>query len=258
MNFLVLRPHRPGSFRLAVLAATLLAGGVCAFAPPANAQVYNVSLDTSQLTLDPANPGASAGDQYAVDLQLSRNSVGGSVVNVSNFLIGGGSAGTVTYGGDNNPGYGSSGDFSQGVTLDNSTGTPSGAEFTQEFSNGGNSGSMVSFTVDASRLAAEAGTPDQFAFEVLDNSQGGQNVPTSDPYGGFTLFTLTRDSAGVYTPTAYSYMGADGMSHLTHFDVPAATPELGTLTSLGLLMGLFGLGVLRARKSQAREAAGIE
>lgn len=255
MKSFVLQPIRLGTFRLKGMAILMLAVGLSVFAIPAKAQTYNVSLDTSYLTLDPANPAASAGDQYAVDLQLSRNSAGGSVVNVSNFLFGNGSAGNVTLGGDADPSQGSSGDFSRGVVLDNSGGD---AEFAQEFSSGGNSGSMVSFTVDASRLAAEAGTPDQFAFEVLDNSQGGQNVPTDDPNGGFTLFTLTRDSTGVYVPKAYSYVGSDGMSHTTHFGVPAATPELGTLTSLGLLMGLFGLGALRARKSQAREAAGTE
>lgn len=224
--------------RLSALAGGLLALG----AASAHAQTYNVSLDTT---------GLNSGDSYAVDLQLNQGgSTPNSTVNVGSFLFGGGSAGpnaSIQTSGL------ASGNLSSAVALGSSTASPFN-EFTQDFNNGSNLG----FTVNAAQLAAAAGgTSDQFLFDLYDNTTGA-SVTTNDNSGGnFALFTLTRASDGTYTTQNFGYTSAGGATFTTT-SAPSATPELGTLTSLGLLMGLFGLGALRARRSQAQGTAGAE
>lgn len=226
-----------------VLACALLGIGFCAVVAPVHAQTYDVSLDTSFLT---------QGDQYAVDLQLNQGNVadpttaGSSVVNVTDFMFGSSAADTTSGSVINSSG--ATGDLSRGVTLDTSGGP---AEFTQLFSNGGYNNSKVSFHLDPSQLSIPkpGDGSDTFVFDLYDSSTNTQ-VATSSL--GSELFTLTRDSLGVYTPIAYSYAGTGGGAHMTQFSTPSATPELGTVTSLGLLMGLFGLGALRARSKEVK------
>ena len=231
--------------RLSALTGGLLALGVASV----HAQTYNVSLDTAGLNLN---------DSYAVDLQLNQggttpnSTTPNSTVNVGSFLFGGSSAGpigTAQYSGL------ASGSLSSAVALGPSAASPFN-EFMQNFNNG----SSLGFTVNAAQLAAATGgAPDQFFFDLYDNTTGAPVATDDNVTGGnFALFTLTRDSAGVYAPNAFSYTGADGYARMTRFSTPSATPELGTVTSLGLLMGLFGLGVLRARRGQAQNAAGAE
>ena len=233
-------------YRLALLPA--LAGGLLALgAASAHAQNYDVSLDTTGLT---------AGHSYALDFQLNQGDVTpDSTVNVGNFLFGGGGSPDLT----NVPQYSgiASGSLSSAVALGSSQASAYN-EFTQNFNNG----SGLGFTVNAAQLATQAGVrPDEFLFDLIDNSvlnpdgTTGALVATSDGSGQNALFTLTRAADGTYSAQNFGY--TSGKTYKTT-SAPSATPELGTVTSLGLLMGLFGLGALRARRGQARGAAGAE
>lgn len=231
-----LRHSLRGWVRLSALAGGLFALG----ATSAHAQTYNVSLNTT---------GLNSGDSYAVDLQLNQGgSTPNSTVNVGSFLFGGGSPGpnaSIQTSGI------ASGSLSSAVALGSSTASSFNG-FMQDFNNRSNLG----FTVNAAQLAAAAGgTSDQFLFDLYDNTTGA-SVTTNDTVtgGNFALFTLTRGADGAYTTHNFGYTSAGGTTFTTT-SAPSATPELGTLTSLGLLMGLFGLGALRARRGQARTVA---
>ena len=202
----------------------------CALISPAYAQTYtyNVSQDTSALT---------SGDQYAVDLQLNQGDANSSSINVSNFLYGGvgPTAGNII---DNQTGTTITDPqtSSQSVLFDNSN---PNAEFTQEFSGG-----PLGFTVNYSGLSATAAgaIPDEFIFNIIDTTQSGALITTTDPSGANALLTIMKNSDNSYSVNRYDIRAAD----------VAATPELGTVTSLGLVMGLFGLGILRARGKEAK------
>ncbi len=224
--------------RMARLSA--IAGGLSALAAAtAHAQTYDVSLDTTGL-----NPT----DSYAIDLQLNQGATTpDSTVNVGSFMFGGGSANL-----SNPPGYFGdvTGDLASGVSLSSKTASTFN-EFSQDF----NQGSLLSFKVDATQLmAASGGAPDQFFFDLFDNTQSAQVATNDDPNRG-ALFLLTRAADGTYSAQNFGY--TSGKTYTTT-SAPSATPELGTVTSLGLLMGLFGVGALRARRGQARGAAGAE
>ena len=223
--------------RLVTLAGGLLALG----AASAHAQSYNVSLNTTGLT---------PGDSYAIDLQLNQGgTTPASTVNVTNFLFGGGSAGLV---GSIMTSGTASGSLSSGVSLGSSA-SPAFNDFTQNFNNG----SSLGFTVNTSQLmAATGGTPDQFLFDLYDNTQNAP-VATNDSLGGnFALFTLTRGAGGTYSAQNFGY--TSGGTIYTTTSAPAPVPEASTALSFGLLMGLFGLGVLRARRGQVRGVTGTK
>ena len=229
-----LRHSLRGWVRLSALAGGLFALG----ATSAHAQTYNVSLNTT---------GLNSGDSYAVDLQLNQGgSTPNSTVNVGSFLFGGGSPGpnaSIQTSGI------ASGSLSSAVALGSSTASPFNG-FTQDFNNGSNLG----FTVNAAQLAAAAGgTSDQFLFDLYDNTTQASVMTNDNSGGNFALFTLTRGADGAYATQNFGY--TSGGRTYTTTSTPSATPELGTLTSLGLLMGLFGLGTLRARRGQARTVA---
>ena len=232
----------PGKLRLPTVAILVLILGFFCQTLPVRAQTYNVTQDTSSLT---------SGYQYAVDLQLNQGgTANSSSINISSFMYGGSSPNGAI---DNQTGatVTNPNTASQSVTLDNSS--TAFAEFTQEFS-----GSPVKFTVDYSNLFAPdltdpTASPDQFYFGLLNTTlstdpTNPQYVPTTDPTGNNALLTIQNDGGGNYTVNRYDIKPAD----------IAATPELGTVTSLGLLMGLFGLGVLRARRGWAGDAAGTK
>lgn len=207
--------------------------------------MYDVSLDTSGLTV---------GDQYAVDFQLNQGDPANAVstVNVANFVFGNGGAatGTPTTSG---PVTGSI--ASPPVTLTNTGGST--AQYTQNFDNGpmNNGTGSIGFTVDGSQLSAPAmpGTsaPDQFLFDLFDTTTNTQ-VAASGP--GNALFTLTNDGptsgTNMYTATSYSYTDTMGMPIMT--SALPATPELGAPITFGVLLGLFGLGVVRNRRVRAQ------
>ena len=231
-----------GKLRLPTMAILVLIFGFFSQRLPVRAQTYNVMQDTSSLT---------SGDQYAIDLQLNQGgATNSSSINISSFLYGGSSPNGAI---DNHNGatITNPNTANQSVALDNNS--TAFAEFTQEFS-----GSPVKFTVDYFNLFApdptdQTASPDQFYFGLLDTTlstdpNNPQYVPTTDPSGNNALLTIQHNGDGSYTVSPYAIKPPD----------VAATPELGTVTSLGLLMGLFGLGVLRARRCQKRVAADVE
>jgi hypothetical protein len=106
-----------------------------------------------------------------------------NTVTLSNFLFGGGSAGSVdaslSFGGE-------SGDLSSGVALVDSF-------FVNIFASSFTPGSALSFDFSLTTNVDAGGTPDQFSFELLHSD--GTSVNTTDPSGANSLLTVNLDSA---------------------------------------------------------------
>lgn len=122
----------------------------------ASAAAVTVSLDTSGLIGHPAGP-------FALDFQLTDGSGAGDANNtftLTNFLIDGGGAL-----GSSAPALlgGATGDIATGVTLIDSAFLN---EFTQAFAPGGS----LSFTLQFTTNVDAGGTPDEFAFAILDGT----------------------------------------------------------------------------------------
>jgi hypothetical protein len=192
--------------------------------------VVDVTLNTAPLTTAPAT---SAGP-FSLAFQLVQGSqANNNTATISNFLFGaGGSPGSgcpavlapCTFGG-------ASGDISSRVSLNTSNAFNALVEtFTP--------GSSLSFLLDLTTNVNAGGTPDAFAFSILDSS--GSSIPTLDSTGADTLLTINIDSDNpailtYTTDPSLATLGGSGPS-LT-MDAPvvsAAVPEPRTLTLLGL------------------------
>jgi hypothetical protein len=213
------KSHRFALASLALLALTYLL-------PAARADfIFDVSVDTSNLSSDPSLTGP-----FAIDFRLIQGD--GSVINsalISNINLGGGAAsGSPMLTGN------ASGDLASSIALnDNSS-------FFNDFNQGFTPGSTLSFHVD---LTANVGmvTPDEFSFALLQ-SYGTPNVaeiPTGDPSGANTLLTVGITSS---TPPVSTYGGVNlDQDPLT--TTATSTPEPGTL-----VLSLLALGSLAAAR----------
>ncbi len=220
---------------LAWLLLLLLAG------TSARADIWNVSLDTSQL-------GSSFTGPFGIDFELVGSN--GSTITLSNFSFGtGGSAG---------PGSpyltgGASGDLTSGVGLADASNFFS--DFNQQFT----PGSLLSFTVNASIVAPPAGgSPDDFTMVIFygyDPTMGYNpagtgavppTVPTGDPSGADTLLDISLGGPGATTATGYSGTGGTLPVTIT----PLSVPEPSSAVLLGL--GLAGLLAARCRSVSVR------
>ena len=161
------------------------------FAPcAAHAGIVTITVITQSLI------GHSAAPFY-VELQLTDGSGtgdGNNTVIVDSFDFGaGGSAGTLF-----DPPMGDvTGDLASGVTLKD---TQFFALFRQSF----NPGNILSFRLDMSSNA-DAGTPDGFTFNILDNSLS--PIPTLEPFGQDFIFTADISGA---SPSIQAYGGDTG------------------------------------------------
>lgn len=210
--------------------------------------ILDVTLDTSPLT---AAEAASA-EPFSLAFQLDQGSqAGNNSATISDFSFGaGGSAGSscpaalspCIFGG-------ASGDISSSVDLNTSTAFNALVEtFTP--------GDTLSFVLDLTTNVDAGGTPDAFAFSILDSS--GNPIPTLDPTGADTLLTIDIDSA---SPTTLTYatdpssntLGGAGPSITMDAPIvssPAAVPEPSEsgIVCVGVL--LAGVS-LRRRKIQS-------
>lgn len=138
---------------------------------------------------------------------------------------------------------GASGDISSSVDLNTSSAFNALVEtFTP--------GSSLSFLLDLTTNVDAGGTPDAFAFSILDGSGG--SIPTLDLSGADTLLTINIDSA---SPTILTYgtdpsrntLGGTGPSITMDAPTVAPVPEPGTLGLLVTGILLEGAFLLRRK-----------
>ncbi len=199
--------------------------------------ILDVTLDTMPLTSAEA---ASAGP-FSLAFQLDQGSqAGNNSATISDFSFGaGGSAGSscpaalspCTFGG-------ASGDISSAVDLNTSSAFNALVEnFTP--------GDTLSFVLDLTTNVDAGGTPDAFAFSILDSS--GNPIPTLDPTGADTLLTINIDSA---SPAFLTY-ATDPSSDTLGGSGPSITMDAPIVSSPSAVpepreSGLFCMGVLLA------------
>jgi hypothetical protein len=182
---------------------------ICLIAAAAKADVfvYDVSLNTSPLVGNPNGP-------FALDFQLTSGDTTSGVVNsaaLSLFAFGaGGSAGT------GNPFSNSgnaSGNLGSSVALSTAGGT-----FFSEFSQYFTPGSSLNFQLSLTNSPQPTGTPDEFTFQLIDNTLG--EVSTTDPSGSDSLIIIDLTGPGA-SPQIFTTDG-DGIT---------ITPQLATVGS---------------------------
>jgi hypothetical protein len=205
--------------------------------------ILDVTLNTTPLAT------ASAAAPFSLAFQLVQGSQpNNNTAIISDFLYGaGGSADSgcpavlspCIFGG-------ASGDISSSVSLNTSSAFNALVEtFTP--------GSSLSFLVDLTTNVDAGGTPDAFAFSILDGSGG--SIPTLDPSGADTLLTINVDSANpailtYATDPSRNTLGGTGPSITMDAPTANSVPEPGTL---GLLAaGIFWGGVLQFLASRLR------
>jgi hypothetical protein len=226
--------------RLFTSCAALLIAIMVAAGTASADEIFAVTLNTTPLA---TAPGTSAGPFSLAFQLLDGSQPNNNTATISDFTYGvGGNAGSgcpavlvpCTFGG-------ASGDIGSGVSLNDSSAFNALVEtFTP--------GSSLSFLVDLTTNVDAGGTPDAFAFSILDS--GGGSIPTLDPTGADTLLTINVDSANpailtYATDSSRNTLGGTGPS--ITMDAPIVTPEPGTLILLTTGI-LFGGTLLRRKK----------
>jgi hypothetical protein len=201
--------------------------------------IFDVTLDTTALTVA---PGASSGP-FALYFQLIDGSGLGNadnIVTLSDFVFGGGgAAGLPLVEG------GAAGDLGSDVTLADTS-------FFNSFLQGFVPGGVLSFAVRMTAAVDASGTPDAFAFSILDSS--GFPLPSSDPTLADTLLTIMIDSAD---PAVLTY-GTDPARGSVVMSAPAITPAITSVpepASLSLVLvgtAVTGLNAYRSRRARKR------
>jgi hypothetical protein len=204
---------------------TLISGPLCA--RPASADlILDVTLDTTALTVGPGGP-------FSLFFQLIDGSGLGNAdntVTLSGFSFGsGGAEGSPTLEGD------ATGDLGTSVTL------VDGAFF-NAFLQGFTPGGVLSFALSITTNVDASGTPDAFAFSILDG--GGFPLASLDPTLADTLMTIVLDSSN---PAVLTY-GSDPARGSLEVSAPVVSqvpqvsvPEPASLSLLLVGAGMAGL-----------------
>lgn len=190
-------------------------------------QIFVLTLNTTPLTATSAAPAAP----FSLAFQLVEGSqANNNTAIISDFAYGvGGSAGSgcpavlapCVFGG-------ASGDISSIVFL--STSGPFNA-LVETFT----PGSSLSFLVHLTSNVDAGGTPDAFAFSILDSS--GSSIPTLDTSGADTLLTVNIDSANppiltYATDPSRNTLGGFGPPITMQAPIATPVPEPGTVVLL--------------------------
>ena len=225
-------------------AALALAGTLLALSP-AQAQTKLVTL---------SNIGILSGQgTFSVQFDLANGvstADGNTTAAISNFSLTGGSLGapaTIATAGDATGGLGST------LTLDDGSVATGGFSSFQQTFTITSSASTLSFNLNLASTSIDAGAPDDFYFQILDNA--GNPLATNGP--NFTElvnagYTSTKPTPMGFTTQNTSKVGADpNYPKITATISAPAVPEASTTVSLGLLLLLGGAGVWRARRRTA-------
>lgn len=202
--------------------------------------VFTVALNTMPLTVP---PGSTAGPFSLAFALIQGSQPDNNSVTLNNFAFGvGGSAGSscafppCTSGG-------ASGDITSTVNLE-------ATSFFNSFVESFNPGTDLTFNVDLTTNVDSGGTPDTFAFSILDG--GGASIPTLDPSFADTLLTVNIDSA---SPAMLTY-ATDSSQPVNNgvfitMDAPTVTlvstsvPEPSTSVVLGGLLAVLAALIRR-------------
>lgn len=197
-----------------VLSALAVIAGL-AVASIAHAQIVTrVQVDTSSLIGNPAGP-------FSLDFQLNDGlgiGDGNNWATLNNFQFGGGSAvpGATTFGG-------AWGSLSSGITI---TDTDPFNEFYQGF----NPGSWLSFDLTLTTHVDMGGTPDIFSFAILDG--GLMNLATQS-MGSDAFVEINIDSS---MPSIATFASADRLITASAMPIPEpSTYGLGAAALLALV-----------------------
>lgn len=190
--------------------------------------VYDVSVNTSALIANVHAP-------FALDFQLTSGDASSGVVNtatLSDFAFGAG--GSVATGQPFSNSGNASGGLGSEVVL-----STTGGVFFNEFSQFFQPGTLLSFHLDLTNHAEAPPTPDEFTFQMIDNT--GTEIPTTDPSGSNSL--LVVDLLGSPLQFQDYATNGDGISVSPQVtSVVATTPEVSTflITGFGLLVLISG------------------
>jgi hypothetical protein len=212
-------------------------------APSVHADTINftVTLNTSPLIASLAGP-------FSLAFQLVDGSGGSSgdannTATLSNFNFWGGAPT-----GSPIPFGGASGDLTGTVTLTDS-------DFFNALIQGFTPGSTLSFLVNLTTNVDLGGTPDAFAFSMLDSS--GSAIPTLDPSFADTLLTINIDSANplILTYATDPNRSTVGGSAFITMDAPVVgapgpTPVPEPSSLMLICTGLFGVTIAAWRKKK--------
>lgn len=196
--------------------------------------VYTVSLNTNALI-------GNANAPFALDFQLISGDITSGVINaatLAGFSFGsGGSAGT------GSP-FANSGN-ANGSLVSTVTLNTSGASFFNEFSQFFTPGNTLSFQLDLTNNSQPGGTPDEFTFQLIDNTSS--EISTADPSGSDSLIVI--DLTGTTLAPQIYPLNGDGITSTP--TLMSSTPE-PSASSYVLLAGV--LFVLAVRYQPKRPA----
>jgi hypothetical protein len=211
-----------------------LFGALCASClSAANAQSYNVYVDTNTLASSPN------GDIFAADFNLLQDpQTNPSSGVVSNINLGGGSE--ITPGGGVVATGTAAGDLSSAISLSTSSGSTA-AEFYQDFV----PGSSLSFTVDSAGFSQPpngvGASPTQFSFDIFDDNNPSNQISLNTADNG-TFVSIALDDTGSETWTPYTYTDELGNSNILVTVTPiAAAPEATSVVSMALVIAVLAL-----------------
>lgn len=205
-------------------ASFALAASLLLSSAGSQAAVYQVTIDTSALTLPPA----SLNGPFSVDFQFnSGDTLNNNTASISNFSFSGGSAS----GGGVASGLGVTGDLGGIIIM-------ADADAFNYYYEGITPGSTFKFDLQLTENADAGATPDSFSFAILDSSL--QNI-TTDGIGN-SLFQVDIVPGALGVGNLNLGTGTGSFAGVTI----AAVPEPSAAV-LGVVA--CGLGILRRRRS---------